>query len=168
VLESDVAWHAGNWDYNTRSIGIEHEGYANTPGLYTVAEYRTSAHVAASICSRWGVPLNRTHVIGNSQVPDPNSPGLFGGAGHHTDPGPYWDWSYYMGQAQFAAKSLPSLPHFGPDPQATNGVSSVTVTWQAARDCQALPITYRVVGQPGAQVAGDVPLATPHLGAGGP
>jgi hypothetical protein len=26
VPEADVAWHAGNWDYNTRSIGIEHEG----------------------------------------------------------------------------------------------------------------------------------------------
>jgi N-acetyl-anhydromuramyl-L-alanine amidase AmpD len=26
VREHDIAWHAGNWDYNTRSIGIEHEG----------------------------------------------------------------------------------------------------------------------------------------------
>ncbi len=23
VQEHDIAWHAGNWDYNTRSIGIE-------------------------------------------------------------------------------------------------------------------------------------------------
>ena len=28
VAEQDIAWHAGNWDYNTRAIGIEHEGYA--------------------------------------------------------------------------------------------------------------------------------------------
>jgi len=158
VAEHDIAWHAGNWDYNTRAIGIEHEGFASQP-LYTVPEYQASAALAASICSRWGVPLDRNHVIGHYQVPDPNNPGLFGGAGHHTDPGPYWDWSYYMGQAQFAAKSLPSLPHFGPDPQATNGVSSVTVTWQAARDCQALPITYRVVGQPGG-VTQDLPAGS--------
>ncbi|TMC11701.1 MAG: N-acetylmuramoyl-L-alanine amidase, partial [Chloroflexi bacterium] len=25
VHETDIAWHAGNWDYNTRAIGIEHE-----------------------------------------------------------------------------------------------------------------------------------------------
>src|SRR5215467_7652908 len=25
VQEKDIAWHAGNWDYNTRAIGIEHE-----------------------------------------------------------------------------------------------------------------------------------------------
>ena len=26
VQEKDIAWHAGNWDYNTRAIGIEHAG----------------------------------------------------------------------------------------------------------------------------------------------
>ena len=26
VLEKDIAWHAGNWNYNQASIGIEHEG----------------------------------------------------------------------------------------------------------------------------------------------
>jgi len=78
VPEKDIAWHAGNWDYNTRAIGIEHEGYADTPGSYTRAEYQASAHLAASICSRWGVPMDRNHVIGHDQVPDPNDPGLFG------------------------------------------------------------------------------------------
>ncbi|HMC69708.1 MAG TPA: peptidoglycan recognition family protein, partial [Mycobacteriales bacterium] len=43
VREHDIAWHAGNWDYNTRAIGIEHEGFAWTPGLYTTAEYDASA-----------------------------------------------------------------------------------------------------------------------------
>ncbi len=148
VAEHDIAWHAGNWDYNTRAIGIEHEGFAGK-NLYTLAEYQASAQLAASICSRWGVPLDRTHVIGHYQVPDPFNPGLFGGAGHHTDPGPYWNWSYYMGVAQTAAGLLPSPPHMAPDPVATNGVTSATVTWQAARSCHD-PITrYTVVGQPG-------------------
>jgi len=53
VREHDIAWHAGNWDYNTRAIGIEHEGFAWTPGLYTTAEYDASARIAASICSRY-------------------------------------------------------------------------------------------------------------------
>ncbi|HET9492793.1 MAG TPA: N-acetylmuramoyl-L-alanine amidase, partial [Chloroflexia bacterium] len=29
VREANTAWHAGNWDYNVRSIGLEHEGYMN-------------------------------------------------------------------------------------------------------------------------------------------
>jgi hypothetical protein len=154
VREKDIAWHAGNWDYNTRSIGIEHEGFAWTPGLYTTAEYNASAQIAASICSRWGVPLDRTHVIGHNQVPDPNNPGLTGGSSHHTDPGPYWNWTYYMAQAQAYAATLPSPPHMMPDPVALNGLTSVSVSWQPARTCRAsaAPITgYTVVAQPGGE-----------------
>ncbi len=150
VAEKDIAWHAGNWDYNTRSIGIEHEGYAYAqPTWYTTAMYQASAHLAASICSRWGVPMDRTHVIGHAEVPDPNNPGLYGGVDHHTDPGPYWDWTYYMSLAQSYANALPSPPRMGPDPVAVNGVTSATVTWQAAQTCHS-PITgYTVTGQPG-------------------
>jgi hypothetical protein len=151
VREKDIAWHAGNWDYNTRAIGIEHEGFA-AYNLYTTAEYNASAALAASICSRWGVPMDRTHVIGHYQVPDPNNPGLYGGVDHHTDPGPYWNWTYYMQQAQNDTQSLPSPPHMMPDPVAVNGATSATVTWQPARTCRAAaaPITsYTVVAQPG-------------------
>src|SRR4029077_17118998 len=58
VREKDIAWHAGTWDYNTRALVIEPEGFAWTPGLYTTAEYNASAALAASICSRWGVPMD--------------------------------------------------------------------------------------------------------------
>jgi len=149
VLEKNVAWHAGNWDYNTRAIGIEHEGYAWTPGLYTNAEYVASAHIAASICSRWGVPMDRQHVIGHNQVPDPNNPSLFGGADHHTDPGPYWNWTYYMGVAKNYAAVLPSPPHMMLEPVAVNGLTSATVSWQPARSCHLAISGYTVVGQPG-------------------
>ena len=149
VLESNIAWHAGNWDYNTRSIGIEHEGYAWTPGLYRLAEYRASAHVAASICSRWGVQLDRSHVIGHNQVPDPNHPGLYGGLDHHTDPGPYWNWTYYLAYAKGYANSLPSPPHMMVDPVAVPWDQRATVTWQPTPTCRK-PITgYRVTLQPG-------------------
>jgi N-acetyl-anhydromuramyl-L-alanine amidase AmpD len=149
VREKDIAWHAGNWDYNTRAIGIEHEGFAWTPGLYTTAEYKASAAIAASICSRFGVPMDRAHVIGHNQVPDPNNPTLFGGADHHTDPGPYWNWTYYMSQAQADANALPSPPRMMPDPVAVNGLTSVTVTWEPARSCHAPISGYTVVGEPG-------------------
>jgi hypothetical protein len=146
VAEHDIAWHAGNWDYNTRAIGIEHEGYAYAqPTWYTPAMYNQSAYLAASICSRWGVPMDRQHVIGHSEVPDPNNPGLFGGADHHTDPGPYWDWTLYMSQAQhYAAISFPSPPHMGPDPVAVNGLTNATITWQPAQTCR--PANFPIPG----------------------
>jgi hypothetical protein len=149
VLEKDIAWHAGNWDYNTRAIGIEHEGDAYTPGSYTKAEYQASAQLAASICSRWGVPMDRSHVIGHYQVPDPDHPGLFGGYTHRTDPGPYWDWNYYIGLAASYASALPSPPRMMVDPVATNGLNSATVTWQVARSCHLPILGYTVVAQPG-------------------
>ncbi len=166
VAEKDIAWHAGNWDYNTRAIGIEHEGWACC-NYYTTAEYNTSARLAASICSRWGVPLDRAHVIAHSEVPDPNNPGLFGGEEHHTDPGPYWNWSYYLGQARYYAGALPSSPHMGPDPVAVSENGSALVSWQPAQTCRK-PITgYQVVVQPGGTTisvpAGQTSLWVPGL-----
>jgi hypothetical protein len=148
VLEKDIAWHAGNWDYNTRAIGIEHEGYAYAyPTQYTPIEYNVSAQLAAYICSRWGVPMDRTHVIGHSEVPDPNNPGLYGGEDHHTDPGPYWDWNNYMSQAQYYASRMPSPPHLMlPYVVPTNG--GATISW-SPRTCHTPVASYQVTAQPG-------------------
>jgi hypothetical protein len=159
VQEKDIAWHAGNWDYNTRSIGIEHAGYAWTPGTFTDAEYQASAHLAASICERWGVPMDRQHVIGHNEVPDPNNPGLYGGSSHHTDPGPYWNWSYYMSLAAGYANALPSRPHMVLSASALPSNQSATLSWPAARSCHLPVSSYHIVGQPG-DIAVDVPGTT--------
>jgi hypothetical protein len=140
VAEKDIAWHAGNWDYNTRSIGIEHEGYAGTDGSFTTAMYQASAHLIASICSRWGVRIDRTHVIGHNQVPDPNNPSLYGGSDHHWDPGPYWHWDNYIYFGQHYANALPSPPHMVLNVIAVGHDSSVALTWPAARSCLATPL----------------------------
>ncbi|WP_329612110.1 N-acetylmuramoyl-L-alanine amidase [Streptomyces brevispora] len=86
VREQNIAWHAGNWDYNTRSIGIEHEGYVDQPSYFTNAMYEKSALLTASICDRYGIPKDRTHILGHAQVPGTD----------HTDPGPNWDWVRYI------------------------------------------------------------------------
>lgn len=96
VKEADVAWHAGHWDTNLRSVGIEHEGYIDDPGTwYTDAMYTKSAALTADIASRQGVSLDRTHIIAHYEVPGCSS-GSGGGASCHTDPGSGWDWDYYM------------------------------------------------------------------------
>ncbi|MGQ4390188.1 N-acetylmuramoyl-L-alanine amidase [Streptomyces sp. SAS_270] len=91
VREHDVAWHAGNWDYNTRSVGIEHEGWVDQPAYFTNALYEESAKLTAAICTRYGVPRDRAHILGHYEVPGTD----------HTDPGPNWDWTRYIRLVNF-------------------------------------------------------------------
>jgi N-acetyl-anhydromuramyl-L-alanine amidase AmpD len=91
VREHDIAWHAGNWDYNTRSIGIEHEGWVDRPAYFTNALYEESAKLTAAICTQYGIPKDRAHILGHYQVPGTD----------HTDPGPNWDWTRYIRLVNF-------------------------------------------------------------------
>lgn len=91
VREADIAWHAGNWDHNTRSVGIEHEGWVDRPAYFTDALYESSAALTAAICARYGIPKDRAHIIGHHEVPGSD----------HTDPGPLWDWSRYIRLVNF-------------------------------------------------------------------
>ncbi|MFI0039306.1 N-acetylmuramoyl-L-alanine amidase [Streptomyces mutabilis] len=92
VRETDIAWHAGNWDYNTRSIGIEHEGWVDRPEYFTDAMYQQSARLTAAICTTYGIPKDREHIIAHHEVPGSD----------HTDPGPLWDWTRYIRLVNFA------------------------------------------------------------------
>lgn len=56
VYDSDTAFHAGNYDINQRSIGIEHEDL--NADNYTELEYQTSAQLIRSLCSKYGLPIN--------------------------------------------------------------------------------------------------------------
>lgn len=84
VDDADVGWHAR--DGNSYSIGIEHEGFVDDPSWYTDVMYQESAKVTAYACSTYGFTCDREHVVGHSEVP----------GNDHTDPGPNWDWDYYM------------------------------------------------------------------------
>lgn len=94
VQDKDIAWHAGNSYYNAHSIGIEHAGYANQ-NYWTTAMYAKSAALTRWICIEYGIPMTRQRILGHNEVPDPDGTG-YGGAGNHTDPGPYFNWNYYM------------------------------------------------------------------------
>jgi len=87
VKEADVAWHAGNWTYNAGSVGIEHEGYVDSPETwYTDAMYASSAALTADIAARNGITPSASTIIAHSVVPGTT----------HTDPGSGWDWDYYL------------------------------------------------------------------------
>ena len=106
VHEKDIAWHSGNRQYNATSIGIEHEAYVGNCSWYTSAMYRSSARLVASLARKYGIPIDRTHIVGHYQVPDPFHPG-FGGFAHHVDPGPCWNWGRYMRLIRADAGQIP-------------------------------------------------------------
>lgn len=94
VKAKDVAWHAGNWYVNATSIGLEHEGFLASPdSWYTEAMYRSSARLVTYLAKKYGIPLDRQHILGHDTVPGPTAATV---PGMHTDPGPYWDWRHYF------------------------------------------------------------------------
>ncbi|HEY9440611.1 MAG TPA: peptidoglycan recognition family protein, partial [Streptomyces sp.] len=99
IRELDVAFHAGNRSYNERSVGIEHEGFVDRPQDFTTAMYESSARLTAAICGRYGIPVDRGHIVGHVEVPGAD----------HTDPGPHWDWKRYM-RLVAAAKAANGRP----------------------------------------------------------
>jgi hypothetical protein len=128
VDETDVAWHAGHWDTNESSIGIEHEGYVEDPGTwYTDNMYRSSAALVSDICDRYGIPKDRSHIIGHYEVPGCSTSGG-GGSGCHTDPGSGWDWDYFMGLVTGTGSGSSSMGGSGVSDGPRTGTFKATAT----------------------------------------
>jgi N-acetyl-anhydromuramyl-L-alanine amidase AmpD len=106
LREKDTAYHAGNYWYNQHSIGIEHEGYADTGyQWYSAAEYLASAKLVAYLVDKYHISLDKASLPAHGEVP---APGL--NRDNHHDPGPYWMWSYYLNLVdKYSAASLPRL-----------------------------------------------------------
>ncbi|WP_330633187.1 N-acetylmuramoyl-L-alanine amidase [Halocatena halophila] len=102
VRHKDVAWHAGGQNYNTHSIGIEHEGHVGKT-TFTDAMYQKSAAIVRTLCEQYNIPKRRPSgvapcdatagggIIGHHQVPEADC-----GPNDHTDPGSTWDWEKFM------------------------------------------------------------------------
>jgi len=123
VDEADVAWHDAC--FNTSSVGIEHEGYANKPEQwFTEAMYAESAKLTAYLADKYMIA--KTHgtssIMGHGEAPD---------CSDHSDPGPGWKWDHYMdlvrtgGAPSFAAEDMIVD---APDVIVSGEVATVTVT----------------------------------------
>lgn len=75
VKEEDTAYHCGNLTTNRQSIGIEHEGGPDLP--ISEATYKSSAELVASLCRKYAIPVDRTHIIKHSEVKATQCPGTF-------------------------------------------------------------------------------------------
>lgn len=94
VPTKDIAFHAGNYSTNLHSVGIEHDGYAAQGGTwYTETQYQATADLVMYLAQRFGIPLDRQHIVGHDNVAGPSSALV---AGMHWDPGPSWDWEHFM------------------------------------------------------------------------
>lgn len=86
VKEKDTAYHAGvvsnptfklykaGVSPNLYTIGIEHEGVSVS--VWSAAMKKASAELIKALCERWGIPIDRDHIIGHYQVRStkPNCP----------------------------------------------------------------------------------------------
>jgi N-acetyl-anhydromuramyl-L-alanine amidase AmpD len=62
VREEDAAWHAGNFEVNLDSVGIEHEDGGAFDSPRPDALYRASAELVRDICQRYGMPIDAQHI----------------------------------------------------------------------------------------------------------
>jgi len=86
VAEQNVAWH--DKCFNTRTLGIEHEGKVEQPELwYTEAMYLESAKLTAYLCDKYGIAKELGPIVGHGDAPD---------CSDHTDPGDGWNWDHYL------------------------------------------------------------------------
>lgn len=73
VSEHDTAYHAGNFDINLKSIGIEHKGGPNIPISENTIE--TSVALVFDICKRWGIPADAAHIRRHRDIVATQCPG---------------------------------------------------------------------------------------------
>lgn len=66
VAENKVAYHAGDYAFNQRSIGIEHSATPDRPASPTT--YLTSGLLVSQIAKRHGIPLDREHIMRHGEV----------------------------------------------------------------------------------------------------
>jgi N-acetyl-anhydromuramyl-L-alanine amidase AmpD len=108
IPTKDIAWDSGNESFYQHSVGIEQEGYAILGATwYTEAMYHSTARLVAYLAHRFGVPLDRAHILGHDNVPGGSNGSI---ARQHWDPGPFWDWDHFM-----ALAGAPIHPTAGPD-----------------------------------------------------
>ena len=94
VRPQDVSWAAADWYVNMHAINIENEGFAAQGSTwYTGAMYRSLATLVRYLAARYGIPLDREHILGHEDAPGPTS---YGTSVQHWDPGPFWNWNHFM------------------------------------------------------------------------
>jgi hypothetical protein len=137
VREEDTAWHTPG--VNSRSIGIEHAGYASQStddwrDVYSTAMLERSAQLCADICKRHGIPpvyVDEAGVAAGKAGITMHRTVTYGlrTAGGHTDPGPNFPLGVYV--ARVAQLVNPPVPAPAPTQAKVEPIRPFTPTWSA-------------------------------------
>lgn len=101
VCEDDKGFHVKQ--YNSKAIGIEHEGYIDDgPMWYTTAMYESSATLVRDLCKRYNIDPKLTYAGPSTRGVKHLGDVCTKIKGHqhfkgndHIDPGPFWDWARF-------------------------------------------------------------------------
>ena len=151
------AWHVVCW--NRYMVGIEHEGFVNTAAWYSSEMYNASAKLTKWLCERFSIPKDRNHIIAHGEWQNAtwktwmgtNFPGIDVTCNNHTDPGPFWNWTLYMGLIT-SDTLAPKIASVAPAPSATNvpAYKDVTISFTSPMDIassnSAFSITPSIAG----------------------
>jgi hypothetical protein len=93
VADKNWTKNVNNFWFNQHSIGIESIGFAVAPaGYFTRELYQRVADLVGWAVWKYRIPLDRAHILGHDNIPNSvNNPHV-----QHWDPGPSWDWPYFM------------------------------------------------------------------------
>lgn len=125
VWDRDTAWHAGNWEANCTSIGIEHaNNHIGDPWTISDATLDNGAHLVAALCRYYklGRPEWGKNVFGHKNFAATGCPGEIAGTQN----------SKYMQRAQYwydqmTGSNSPATPAPAPKPPITGGTSIDTL-----------------------------------------
>lgn len=110
LADKHIGWHAGVWDVNVHSLGIEHAGYANQTSQQWLDDYgkamlEQSAAMVAAWCHRYDIPVQFVDAAGlkagkrgitTHREVTHAYPVEAAKSGSHSDPGPNFPMSYYI------------------------------------------------------------------------
>lgn len=76
VAEGDTAWHAGNWDMNCRSVGIELCSRKDSRGVYYIpdATVQRAAALVRELMEKYSIPVSgviRHYDVTGKRCPEP-------------------------------------------------------------------------------------------------
>lgn len=110
VDDSNTAWHAGDWEANLTSIGIEHADNSTNPWSVSEATLEAGAHLVAALCHYYGLgrPTWNVNVFPHQRFTTTECPASLIGSQHDA----------YMARAQWwydnfgasDSSSAPSVP----------------------------------------------------------
>lgn len=95
VTPDNVAWHAGNWDMNCRSLGIEQEAYVDDAASFTALMLAALTDQILTWSVQYHIPLDRAHLLGHDNVAAPSQEAA---EQMHRDPGWQFDWAQLFRQ----------------------------------------------------------------------